>query len=445
MSLYRNAKAEEKCRKDCVADLALLHSVGKIVISQQGSKKISNDLVRMSACGLDPAGRSHKSTQMGYTGTRNFRKMHKRLQMLKVHDLPALDYFLQYEENDTKAAKNTLKTLKSRNIYSTDMESIIMRLNDDITMLFTNMLSNNLLLKEYFEKELFELSEDDWLMGIELTAVNEDNECLQKSFLQTYWPKIKNNITALYENVILVHFVNVAMNDINTSLLGEGHTLLSDDSKLKKKIESLRSENEKLKAINSKLSKELKGKNVKETDRSSDAVKKEYEKKISKLNKCSSAMQAEINSLKKEIEKKDERIKELEAEKKEEKKKEEEKASESELIENVAEITEDLPELPETGVIMVGGHIGQVNKMKKIYPGWKYYDGNSSLANINFGQDIKLMIVRYDHMSHSLLAKTKKYSNRVPVIYTDATGVERLVRTIKEEYAKIICSERQSA
>ncbi len=87
-------------------------------------------------------------------------------------------------------------------------------------------------------------------------------------------------------------------------------------------------------------------------------------------------------------------------------------------------------------VIIIGGHINWINKLKKEFPNWRFLDANISRAN-----DSKLMegadMVYFftDHLSHGTYGKFVKLvrENRIPFGYMHSVNVESLVRQVYED------------
>ncbi len=383
----------------------------------------------------EKAKRNYPSTKQGYTGYRACRNAYERLMSLDidmeelnlVHIFVSdLDYLTQYENRETEAVRKTLVTIKGKGIYTTDIGKLIFKLPEHLRQFFSDLLLNQEDVRDYLKPEIFTLTDTDWLTSIELTAIRNDNYILEKAYLQTYWTIIKDNLNELYENVVLCHCINVFSDAIRAELLDKPSVFSSDDEeKLRKRLNSLQKTNEELKKKNADLRAKVKA----SIDPGViDQQKENYEKKMSGFKRANAAQQAEINRLKKELERAESRIAELEKKAEEQ----EEPRIEAQVFEPV-----DLPELPETGVAFFGGHPNFTKKVEALHHDWKYYQDESGIG-FNFGTGINLIIIRSEHISHSLFAKAMQLKDQIPVIYSSATNIDMLEDELKQEYAKVV-------
>ena len=87
-------------------------------------------------------------------------------------------------------------------------------------------------------------------------------------------------------------------------------------------------------------------------------------------------------------------------------------------------------------IIIIGGHINWVNKLKKEFPNWRYLDANISRVNDNKlleGADMVYFFT--DYLSHSTYGRFVKLvrENRIPFGYIHTVNVESLVRQVFED------------
>ena len=90
----------------------------------------------------------------------------------------------------------------------------------------------------------------------------------------------------------------------------------------------------------------------------------------------------------------------------------------------------------EKSVIIIGGHINWINKLKKEFPKWRYLDANISRANdskLVEGADMVYFFT--DHLSHGTYGKFVKLvrENRIPFGYMHSVNMDSLVRQVFED------------
>lgn len=93
-------------------------------------------------------------------------------------------------------------------------------------------------------------------------------------------------------------------------------------------------------------------------------------------------------------------------------------------------------EIAKKSVIIIGGHINWINKLKKEFPNWRYLDANISRANdskLVEGADMVYFFT--DHLSHGTYGKFVKLvrENRIPFGYMHSVNMESLVRQVFED------------
>lgn len=111
------------------------------------------------------------------------------------------------------------------------------------------------------------------------------------------------------------------------------------------------------------------------------------------------------------------------------------------LSQEAPPITEDKLEdmkcsIAEKSVIIIGGHINWINKLKKEFPSWRYLDANISRANdskLVEGADMVYFFT--NHLSHGTYGKFVKLvrENRIPFGYMHSVNMESLVRQVFED------------
>lgn len=94
-------------------------------------------------------------------------------------------------------------------------------------------------------------------------------------------------------------------------------------------------------------------------------------------------------------------------------------------------------ELPDSGVVFLGGHINLVNKLKERHPDWMFiHDDARSIGDKNCAA--KVIFTWTNHLSHSLQKKLhSEVGYNVPVVYVAATNIKRLEQEMREGYRRI--------
>lgn len=92
--------------------------------------------------------------------------------------------------------------------------------------------------------------------------------------------------------------------------------------------------------------------------------------------------------------------------------------------------------IAKKSIIIIGGHINWINKLKKEFPNWRYLDANISRVNdskLVEGADMVYFFT--DHLSHGTYGKFVKLvrENRIPFGYMHSVNMEALVRQVFED------------
>ncbi len=112
---------------------------------------------------------------------------------------------------------------------------------------------------------------------------------------------------------------------------------------------------------------------------------------------------------------------------------------EQELQEKVDEAGE-LPELPDTGVVFVGGHTRLLRYLRSVHPNWEYKTVEAAKSNTYGNPTVVFLYTR--HVSHSAQEHVHKEIGQDRVLLLRAgTNLERLERTMQYLYATRILKE----
>lgn len=98
-----------------------------------------------------------------------------------------------------------------------------------------------------------------------------------------------------------------------------------------------------------------------------------------------------------------------------------------EEVDNVLSDDIELLELPEDGVMFVGGHPNLLSKLKPLHRGWRFV---STVGEVPESVTSDLVFYYSRHVSHKVLYKLQK-SYGGPLLYCDGTNLERLYDSMR--------------
>lgn len=106
------------------------------------------------------------------------------------------------------------------------------------------------------------------------------------------------------------------------------------------------------------------------------------------------------------------------------------------------EQSETLDELPETGVLFVGGHPNMTWKLAQKYPAWRFIDADDGSFGTLGSPDV---IFFWDkHLSHKTWEKVLLYNTaNIPVCYIKATNIEKLELEMRRIYTRVRAANRE--
>lgn len=113
----------------------------------------------------------------------------------------------------------------------------------------------------------------------------------------------------------------------------------------------------------------------------------------------------------------------------------------SDASEGLSEPSEGvLPELPDTGVVFMGGHTRVVRQLRQLHPDWKFVDAGSSAGVTDFGpsSNVSVVFCWYKHLTHPVFERVTSALEGVPVAYVSATNIARLETEMRVHYFDIL-------
>lgn len=108
----------------------------------------------------------------------------------------------------------------------------------------------------------------------------------------------------------------------------------------------------------------------------------------------------------------------------------------SELSAQIDQDADDLPELPASNVIFVGGHINMVKKFAHDHPDWKFIDGDDKI----FPEFKKPTVIFFwtKHLGHPTYHRAKTFAPPdTPLCYLTSTNIEMLELEMRRAWAAV--------
>lgn len=108
----------------------------------------------------------------------------------------------------------------------------------------------------------------------------------------------------------------------------------------------------------------------------------------------------------------------------------------SELSAQIGHDINDLPELPSSNVVFVGGHINMVKKFACDHPDWKFIDGDDKI----FPEFKKPVVIFFwtKHLGHPTYHRAKTFAPPdTPLCYLTSTNIEMLELEMRRAWAAV--------
>ena len=99
---------------------------------------------------------------------------------------------------------------------------------------------------------------------------------------------------------------------------------------------------------------------------------------------------------------------------------------------------DDLPTLPQTGILFVGGHPNFLKKLKECYPNWSYIVSKNAPERMKQYDKLTMCFIYSEHMGHPLYngVINELRSCDTPYSYIRGTNLERVIREMRLDYAE---------
>ncbi len=106
-------------------------------------------------------------------------------------------------------------------------------------------------------------------------------------------------------------------------------------------------------------------------------------------------------------------------------------------------LEEALPELPDTGIMFVGGHPNFLKKLRELYPNWIYLTHKNAPERMSQYSKLSACFICDEHMCHPLfynvMASVK--STGIPYSYVKATNLDRAITEMRQDFADMLKSK----
>lgn len=98
---------------------------------------------------------------------------------------------------------------------------------------------------------------------------------------------------------------------------------------------------------------------------------------------------------------------------------------------------EDLPDLPKTGVMFVGGHPNFIKKLKDVYPNWAYIGSENAPELLKQYSKLEMCFIYTGHVSHPVYwdVLNSAKSSGAPYSFVKGTNLDRVITEMRQDYA----------
>lgn len=341
-------------------------------------------------------------------------------------------------EDSEKRMQHAIKCLKRKGLYARNLTEMVQicenkKLNDTLTGL--RLLQSCMGGIYYNDNGTDQFSEKAWEAGIELAIYDHEKKRMFSRDL--YGPLLEPNITSIYLYTILASYgldlsstitKHVARVDILDNIAKEYGGFEKAFSKLYQEVNRYNGGIDAVTRQIIKAAEDTMAQKQKEWESCRDSLEndlKRARKETLPLYAKNNALQNQLEDLQKQCDEKDNEIRRLTALLDEKEKRISELAGQIE--------PESLPDIPNTGIVFIGGHTNMVKKLANAHPEWTFIDGNDK----DFPEFKKPLCVFFwdKHLSHPVFHRAKSFMPAgTPVVYLKSTNPERLKQEMKQGY-----------
>lgn len=273
-----------------------------------------------------------------------------------------------------------------------------------------------------------ELKESDWYDAIDAVIVRHAPELIDDEMCPNYTKVVEQHVQELWLNMILQSNARIrAAECVEPEIAVKSSEKDTDTSALRKEISALQ---EQVILLKARLEKSTKR-----------ALRLESEISQLNLNRSKEIMDFEAKK-RNEINVLKQKVQSLEAENKILQDKALYNTMGSEGSEDDGCILTDEKsvgcDLPESGVLFLGGHTNMVKKLRQRHPGWSYL-GDETIPQLMTDRKVKVCFIWSKHLSHRVThAASRNIKCTFPIVYVVSTNIELLEKEMQSGYEAIL-------
>ena len=398
-------------------------------------QQLTMSLQQMKEMMLDYAKKSRFNTPRTVS-----KRTAKRLEIYAaIHKpLPGPLFTLEDFGNYEKPFNITLQRLKELENYASTTEDVcrLIRLYASNRECSTQVLDMFKPIDKTNKKEEI-ITDNTWKYAIGLTLF-EINPDILKLNQTNFYSFIRNDLLHLYKNVLTTHYIFYLRESYNTAR----ETL----EKKTKKAEKQQKKEEKasISTLNKTISKLEQEKTCLSSQLQSakKATEEEKKKNATIAREIAHDYQSRIKELETYIQELELKLEDLSPNGENPNDNEYDKTS---CIDdkNIETLVKDV-NLPSNNVLVLGGHIITVNKLRERYPNWTFIHPGSARTGMK-KTNYEIAFVFTDYISHSLYRKaTMMIGEETPRVYIHLTNVAAIETEMKYGYFNSVLSPKEN-
>jgi hypothetical protein len=361
---------------------------------------------------------------------------HHRLEVAEAQKGAALHAYEEYE----RKLEHTLKRLDEKGLKKSSLKDLFAsqpeywqtHLSEKSAKLFESLqllVALNVFSNSTHNLTIHSSTDTEWLDAIELGIILKRPELLDDKKLTSYAPFLDELFPYIWLSFVTVMFINEI--HVRYEIWEENTELLTENKKLSRKLASAQKQSgAKIETLKKTVSDT---KEALHTSLSENAtLKTTLEREKLSREKEKAALLAEIDALRNAV-----NIPTTSPALAETTEKADIHSCDTEVVSEQEPETSELEiELPDTGVVFIGGHQQFVAKLEILYPQWRILTvgRNDSIPN---GYNADVVFAMPKHISHSFFLKcVKGLRDDVPIIHVSSTNIEKLLVEMKTKLAE---------
>ena len=328
----------------------------------------------------------------------------------------------------TQALNVTVKRLKEKGLLPCKADAVVGKLyrcNKFLTAALTTPI------RKYNDDEHddpdgeLSVTDEEWKLAVLLTITERPDRQQALTSQTSYTPLILQQPDRLYANAMIVHsfifFGNViegireAVRSVPISRDDWQKVVDEREDKiceLHKQIDTLQIEKERLQS------------ELERTAAAKQSDWKEYQTNLLNTERKAKEKEGHLLDYIEELEERIEMYKIIENENDEEEQ-EAQTPEFEEMLENI--------ELPKKRVLLLGGHVRTMNKLKELYPEWTYVNPDTQRTGIE-KTEYDIIFCLSEYISHSQFKQVMKRLDGIPIYYSGSSNVDQIIKAFKKGY-----------